>query len=89
MATALQYPEVGSGSHPSEHNSLVGGPGSGFVSEEARRQVQQAHAVRERQKQALYLQRGNILSQNTSNPARRAALVAALAQIDGEIQAIN
>jgi len=75
MATAMQYPEVGSG--------------SGFVSEEARRQVQLAHAVRERQKQALYLQRGNILSQNTSNPARRAALVAALAQIDGEIQAIN
>ena len=43
MATALQHPEVGSG--------------SGFVSEEARRQIQQAHAVRERQKQALYLHR--------------------------------
>ena len=75
MATALQYPEVGSG--------------SGFVSEETRHQVQLAHAVCERQKQALHLQRGNILSQNTTNPARRAALVAALAQIDGEIQAIN
>ena len=75
MATALQYPEVGSG--------------NGFVSEEARRQIEQARTVRERQKQALHLQRGNILSQNTSNPARRAALVAALAQIDGEIQAIN
>ena len=75
MATALQYPEVVTG--------------SGFVSEEARRQIEQARTVRERQKQALHLQRGNILSQNTSNPARRAALVAALAQIDGEIQAIN
>ncbi|MGO9775620.1 MAG: hypothetical protein ACLQGT_03495 [Terracidiphilus sp.] len=89
MAIAMQHPEVGSDSHPSEHKSLAGGPGSGFVSEEARRLIEQARAVRERQKQALHLQRGYILSQHPTNPARRAALVAALAQIDGEILAIN
>ena len=37
------------------------------------------------QKQALNLQRENILSQRTSNPARRAALEAALAQIEAQI----
>jgi hypothetical protein len=40
---------------------------------------------RERQKQALNLQRENILSQKTSHPARRAALEAALTQIEGQI----
>ena len=34
------------------------------------------------EKQALSLQRENILSQKTSNPGRRAALEAALAQIE-------
>ena len=46
-------------------------------------------ADRERQKQALNLQRENILSQRTSNPARRAALEAALAQIEAQIEALN
>jgi hypothetical protein len=71
MANALQQPEVD--------------PGNGFVSEEARRLADQARAKEARQKQALNLQRENILSQKTSHPARRAALEAALAQIEGQI----
>jgi hypothetical protein len=43
-------------------------------------------AARERQRQALNLQRENILSQRTSNPGRRAALEAALAHIEAQIQ---
>jgi hypothetical protein len=35
------------------------------------------------------LQRENILSQRTSHPARRAALEAALAQIEAQIKALN
>ncbi len=63
--------------------------GSGLVSEEARRAADQQRAARERQKQALGLQRENILSQKTSNPGRRAALEAALAQVEAQIQAMN
>jgi precorrin-6B methylase 2 len=65
------------------------GSGSGVISEEVRRLTEQARAERERRKQALNLQRSNILSQKTSNPSRRAALMAALEQIEGEIQAIH
>jgi hypothetical protein len=75
MATAIQ--------------NLDRGPGSGFISEEAKRLTEFARAERERKKQALNLQRSNILSQKTSNPSRRAALLAALEQIEGQIQAIN
>ena len=46
-------------------------------------------AARERQRQSLNLQREFILSQRTSNPVRRAALGAALAQIEAEIAAIG
>jgi hypothetical protein len=60
-----------------------------FESEDARRIKAQHHAVREREKQALNLQRENILSQRTSHPARRAALEAALAQIEGQISAMG
>jgi hypothetical protein len=56
--------------------------GNGFVSEDARRVAEQHRTEKERQRQALNLQRENILSQKTSHPARRAALEAALAQID-------
>jgi hypothetical protein len=73
MASALQQREVG----------------DGFVSEDAKRMIEQARTKRAREKQALNLQRENILSQRTSNPARRAALEAALAQIEGQIQAIQ
>jgi hypothetical protein len=75
MANALQHPEVD--------------PGNGFETEDARRIAAQHRAVREREKQALNLQRENILSQKTSHPARRAALEAALAQIEGQISAMG
>ncbi|MGA2535125.1 MAG: hypothetical protein ABSF53_03850 [Terracidiphilus sp.] len=63
--------------------------GNEFVSEDQRRAADQARTVRERQKQALSLQRENILSQRTSNPARRSALEAALAQIEAQLDAMN
>jgi hypothetical protein len=37
----------------------------------------------------LNLQRENILSQRTSSPSRRAALEAALAQVEAQIEAMN
>ncbi len=72
MANASQQPEVTSGKE--------------FQSEEAKRLAEQERTGRARQKQALSLQRENILSQRTSSPARRAALEAALAQIEAQIQ---
>ena len=75
MANALQQPEVSAGNE--------------FVSEDQRRAADQVRTVRERQKQALNLQRENILSQRTSNPSRRAALEAALAQVEAQIEAMN
>jgi hypothetical protein len=75
MANTLQQPEVD--------------PGGGYVSEDARRLAQQRRAERERRKQALNLQRENILSQKTSHPARRAALEAALMQIESQIQSMG
>ena len=52
---------------------------------EANRVAEQDRLRRERQKQTLQMQRENILSQRTSNPARRAALEAALEQIESQI----
>ncbi|MGD0733277.1 MAG: hypothetical protein ABR956_18575 [Terracidiphilus sp.] len=75
MAKTLEQPEV----------DLA----NGFVSEDARRLAEQHRTERERQRQALNLQRENILSQRTSNPARRQALEAALTQIEGQIQAMG
>jgi hypothetical protein len=60
-----------------------------FVSEDQRRAADQVRTVKERQKQALNLQRENILSQRTSSPARRSALEAALAQIESQLDAMN
>ena len=62
---------------------------SGFVSEDARRLAAQTRATKDRQLQELKLQRENILSQRTSHPARRTALEAALAQIEGQIAKCN
>jgi len=59
------------------------------LSEEARRAAEVERATRKRQLQDLNLQRENILSQRTSNPGRRAALEAALAQIERRIQSIG
>jgi len=75
MANTLEQPEVD--------------PNTGFISEDARRLAQQRHAEVERQRQALNLQRENILSQRTSSPARRSALEAALAQIEAQIEAMG
>jgi len=75
MANALQQPEVVAGNE--------------FVSEDQRRAADQVRTVKERQKQALHLQRENILSQKTSNPSRRTALEAALAQIEAQIGAME
>jgi len=75
MATALHQPEVALG--------------NGFVSEEAKRQAEQERTNRARARQALNLKRENILSQRTSHPARRAALEAALAEIEGQLEAMK
>jgi hypothetical protein len=75
MAEGLQQPEQETG--------------NGYVSEEKRRQLEQVRTERERQKQSLRLQREHILSQRTSNPARRSALEAALAQIEASLQALD
>ena len=75
MANTLELPEVEAR--------------DGFVSEDARRVAEQHRTVRERQKQALHLQRESILSQRCSNPMRRAALESALAQIEAQIHAMG
>jgi hypothetical protein len=63
--------------------------GNGFQGEELKRVAQIKRAQNLRQKQSLNLQRENILSQRTSNPARRAALEAALKQIEDQIEALG
>jgi hypothetical protein len=65
------------------------GAGGEFETEDARRLAASRRAAHERQKQALNLQRENILSQRTSSPARRQALEAALAQIEAQISAMG
>jgi hypothetical protein len=47
-----------------------------------------AHAERQRQRQALELQRERILDERTSNPHRRAALEAALTDIEQRLKDI-
>jgi len=42
-----------------------------------------------RQRQALELQREQVLNERTSNPHRRAALAAALAYLEEELTALN
>ena len=83
MANAL-------GNHGANPGTPTGwNPGNGLVNDEARRAAEHERAAREREKQALSLQRENILSQKTSNPGRRAALEAALAQVESRIQAMS
>lgn len=57
--------------------------------EEAKRVVEQQRQKRLRELQALNLQKENILSQRTSSPIRRAALEAALAEIEQQITALG
>ena len=61
----------------------------GVVTDEERRLAEIKRTERERQKQALYLQRELVLSQRTSSPARRSALEAALAQIESQLAALE
>jgi hypothetical protein len=56
---------------------------------DARRQYDLDRAKRERQKQALDLQRERILSERTSSPVRRAALEAALADIESRLALLS
>lgn len=69
--------------------SAVEEPVAGPATDENRRQAALRRAETERQKQALKLQRENILSQRTSNPSRRSALEAALAEIESLIEALG
>jgi hypothetical protein len=62
---------------------------AGLSQDERLRLASQERAAHERQKQTLHLQRELILSQRTSNPGRRAALDAALKQIEAQLEAIN
>jgi predicted solute-binding protein len=63
--------------------------GVNFAHPEVKREAEQQRTQRLRQRQALNLQRENILSQRTSNPARRSALEAALRQIEAEINELS
>jgi hypothetical protein len=56
---------------------------------ETRRQDRLELASRTRQKQELELQRERILSQRTSSPVRRAALEAALADIESRLSLLD
>jgi hypothetical protein len=53
------------------------------------RQASAVQADRQRQRQALELQRERILDERTSNPHRRAALNAALSDIEERLRAIS
>ncbi len=89
MANALQQPEADAGNTPSGQKTSAGTPGRGLDKEEAKRVAELARAERARARQELDLQRENILSQKTSHPARRAALEAALTQIEGQIASLG
>jgi hypothetical protein len=72
-----------------EQMATVANNSLGSANEAVRRQALLRNADRERQRQALRMQRENILSQRTSSPARRQALEAALAEIEAQIQALD
>lgn len=55
----------------------------------SRRSAEQERTQRERRRQALELQRQNILGQRTANAGRRAALEAALEVIERELAELN
>jgi len=61
------------------------GKNPGELTDEEKKQIQIARAVRLRQKQGLELQKARVLGQRTSNPIRRQELEAALGQIEGEL----
>ena len=55
----------------------------------AKREAMLADASRKREQQALNQQRERILSERTSNPHRRAALMAALEQVEAQLKALG
>ncbi|MGB8259403.1 MAG: hypothetical protein WCE75_03590 [Terracidiphilus sp.] len=57
----------------------------GFVTEEQRKLADGVRAGKMRQRQTLEMQRERVLAQKTGNPGRRAALEAALEQIEGDL----
>ena len=57
--------------------------------ETAKREAMLADASRKREQQALVQQRERILSERTSNPHRRAALMAALEQVETQLKALE
>jgi hypothetical protein len=62
--------------------------GAGEVIDAAKRNDVQ-RATRERQRQELDLQRERVLSERTSSPVRRAALEAALADIEARLALLS
>ncbi len=70
-------------------SEAIAEPGSTSSNEEAKRLAQQKRAEQARRRQALNLQRENILSQRTSSPVRRSALEAALKQIEAELETLG
>jgi hypothetical protein len=68
-----------------EEQQSVGNEAPQGVASEAQKQDRLDSATRERQKQELELQRERILSQRTSSPLRRAALEAALTDIESRL----
>jgi len=89
MASALEVAAPRSAPPARKSGAARPSPTEAPSSDETRRQAEQERATRERQLQSLHLQRESILSQKTSNPGRRAALEAALAQIESQIHAIE
>ena len=61
---------------------------SGERNPEFKRQIAVAKAEVERTRQSLQLQRERILSERTSSPHRRAALVAALADVELKLETL-
>jgi hypothetical protein len=57
--------------------------------DETARRKRLANAQHQRERQALELQRERILDERTSNPHRRAALAAALADIEEKLKAFS
>jgi hypothetical protein len=57
--------------------------------DETVRRARLANAQHQRERQALELQRERVLDERTSNPNRRAALAAALAEIEEKLKAFS
>lgn len=62
---------------------------NGETNPEHKRQAEVAKASKAREKQALELQRERILSERTSSPHRRAALHAALADVESRLGVLS